>query len=79
MKRISAQALQAYGESILAALDVPAADAAVVVECLLHANLSGVDSHGIIRLPHYATRLSNGSITARPNCRAMLARGAAAP
>ena len=31
------------------------------------ANLRGVDSHGVVRLPHYATRLRNGTVKARPN------------
>lgn len=35
-------------------------------DCLVFANLRGVDSHGVIRVPHYIKRLKNGSIKARP-------------
>ncbi len=56
-----------FAEAVLTACGVPHDDAAAVTDCLLYANLSGVDSHGIIRLPHYVTRLTNGSINATPN------------
>jgi ureidoglycolate dehydrogenase (NAD+) len=45
---------------------VPAADAAIVADCLVTANLSGVDSHGVVRLAHYLRRLENGTIQPRP-------------
>jgi len=44
-------------------------DARLVAETLVASNLRGVDSHGVVRLPHYATRLRNGSIQPRPNIR----------
>jgi LDH2 family malate/lactate/ureidoglycolate dehydrogenase len=43
------------------------ADARLVAETLVLSNLRGVDSHGVVRLPHYATRLRNGTVKARPN------------
>lgn len=43
------------------------ADARLVAETLVASNLRGVDSHGVVRLPHYATRLRNGSIKPQPN------------
>jgi ureidoglycolate dehydrogenase (NAD+) len=63
---ISAGELQAYASGVLQSCGVPPADADTVAECLIYANLSGVDSHGIIRLPHYVRRLTNGTITAAP-------------
>jgi ureidoglycolate dehydrogenase (NAD+) len=48
-------------------LGLASADARLVAETLVAANLRGVDSHGVVRLPHYATRLRNGSVKARPN------------
>lgn len=66
MKRIPSDSLRAYGESVLRSCGVPPDDAKAVVDCLLYANLSGVDSHGIVRLPHYVTRLTNGSIKTTP-------------
>lgn len=67
MKRIPSESLRAYCESVLQKCGVPQGDAQTVTDCLLWANLSGVDSHGIIRLPHYVNRLSNGTIKATPN------------
>ena len=66
MKQIPSESLRAYGESVLQKCGVPTEDAQTVTDCLLWANLSGVDSHGIIRLPHYVNRLSNGTIKAAP-------------
>ncbi|MFP4378657.1 MAG: Ldh family oxidoreductase, partial [Spirochaetales bacterium] len=63
---ISAGELEAYTSAILHSCGVPQADADIVAECLIYANLSGVDSHGIIRLPHYVTRLTNGTIKTEP-------------
>ena len=53
-------------EGVLAAAGVPCADARIVADCLLEANLSGIDSHGVVRLAHYVRRLENGTIQARP-------------
>ena len=44
-------------------------DAGIMAECLVHANLRGTDSHGVMRLPHYVQRLDRGSINPRPNMR----------
>jgi ureidoglycolate dehydrogenase (NAD+) len=66
MQAFSPRALTEFIVRTLTSVGVPEPDAAVVADCLIYANLSGVDSHGIIRLPHYVTRLSNGSIKARP-------------
>lgn len=45
---------------------VPDPDAKIVAEILVHANLRGVDSHGVLRLAHYIKRLKAGSINIRP-------------
>ena len=67
--RMSVPALTAFIENVLHAVGVPRDDGAIVADCLLTANLSGVDSHGVVRLAHYVRRLSNGSIQARPEMR----------
>jgi ureidoglycolate dehydrogenase (NAD+) len=59
--------LTAFSAACLEKLSLEAADARLVAETLVAANLRGVDSHGVVRLPHYATRLRNGSVKARPN------------
>jgi ureidoglycolate dehydrogenase (NAD+) len=67
--RIPADKLSTFVVGVLAAVGVPRADAAIVADCLLTANLSGIDSHGVVRLAHYVTRLENGTIRAQPELR----------
>jgi ureidoglycolate dehydrogenase (NAD+) len=59
--------LEAFTVECLEKLGLQSADARLVAQTLVAANLRGVDSHGVVRLPHYATRLRNGSVKARPN------------
>jgi ureidoglycolate dehydrogenase (NAD+) len=59
--------LISFTAACLEKLGLERADARLVAETLVAANLRGVDSHGVVRLPHYATRLRNGSVKARPN------------
>ena len=54
---------------LLEKLGLAPADARLVAETLVESNLRGVDSHGVVRLPHYATRLRNGTVKARPTSR----------
>jgi LDH2 family malate/lactate/ureidoglycolate dehydrogenase len=58
--------LAAFTAACLHALGLREADARLVAETLVASNLRGVESHGVVRLPHYATRLRNGSVKARP-------------
>ena len=60
------QKLESFTAACLEKLGLEAADARLVAETLVAANLRGVDSHGVVRLPHYATRLRNGTVNARP-------------
>ena len=64
---IPAARLEAFTAACLEKLGVASADARLVAERLVAANLRGVDSHGVVRLPHYATRLRNGTVNARPS------------
>jgi ureidoglycolate dehydrogenase (NAD+) len=63
---IPAAELHGFVKSVLIKLDVPQDDAAIVADCLLAANLSGIDSHGVLRFAHYTRRLQNGTIKAQP-------------
>jgi ureidoglycolate dehydrogenase (NAD+) len=60
------QRLTSFTAACLEKLGLEAADARLVAETLIAANLRGVDSHGVVRLPHYATRLRNGTVKPRP-------------
>jgi ureidoglycolate dehydrogenase (NAD+) len=64
---IAPERLTAFTAACLEKLGLTEADARLVAETLVAANLRGVDSHGVVRLPHYATRLRNGTIKAKPN------------
>src|SRR5437868_13897092 len=66
-KSVSGEKLTAFAAACLEKLGLATADARLVADTLVAANLRGVDSHGIVRLPHYATRLRNGSVKPRPN------------
>ena len=61
--------LLAFARRILERLDVPIGDAREVAGCLVRAELRGVDSHGLVRLPVYARRLQAGAVRARPELR----------
>lgn len=51
---------------VLAAAGFDPAGARTVADSLTQANLSGWDSHGVARLPHYLRRVKQGSINPRP-------------
>jgi len=64
---VAADAADAFVRALLAAHNVPAEDAAIIAHCLVSADLRGVDTHGICRLPGYLDRVRRGLINARPN------------
>jgi len=59
-------AAEAFARALLVAHGVPAADAAIVAQCLVSADLRGVDTHGLCRLPGYLDRLRRRLINPRP-------------
>ena len=67
--RIPVSNLTTFVVDVLYAAGVSREDGAIVADCLLTANLSGIDSHGVVRLAHYVRRLFNGTIKARPEMR----------
>lgn len=66
-RAIPAAALCSFAARLLAAVGVCEADAAIVADVLVSADLRGVDSHGLSRLPAYVEALARGMINARPN------------
>lgn len=64
-----AKRLEAFITSVLAALGLPEQDAAVCAARMTEADLRGVDTHGIFRLPHYCRRIRAGGINIRPRVR----------
>lgn len=45
---------------------VPTDHARIVADVLVHADLRGVDSHGVLRMEHYVRKLAHGGINANP-------------
>ncbi|MBM7564821.1 Ldh family oxidoreductase [Paenibacillus sacheonensis] len=44
-------------------------DAAVAADVLVHANLRGVDSHGVMRMPHYIDTIAANGLNVNPHMR----------
>lgn len=51
---------QAFAEAILEANGVSKNNATIIARGLVQADLRGVDSHGVNRLPSYLSRVRNG-------------------
>jgi ureidoglycolate dehydrogenase (NAD+) len=64
---VTAEALKDFAARIFVACDVSAEHAELWADILVWANLRGVDSHGVLRIPRYIQTLGNGNINARPN------------
>ncbi len=66
MIRAQAEKLRTFCEEILLKLSLCEQHAHVVADSLVQANLRGVDSHGVMRLPIYVKRMRMGLIAPRP-------------
>jgi L-2-hydroxycarboxylate dehydrogenase (NAD+) len=66
-KRFKTKLLETFTSTALIALGVPEADAVVCAARMIEADLRGVDTHGIFRLPHYAQRIRLGGINLHPH------------
>ena len=67
MSTYQVQALTKYCREVLESVDVPSADAAVASEIIMQAERFGIPSHGLVRLPHYVSRIKKGSINPNPH------------
>ena len=63
---VMASALRDFGATVFERLGLPGPHAHIVADCLVQANLRGLDSHGIARIPIYAKRLHLGLVNPRP-------------
>lgn len=61
---VEATEARKFIEGILAGNGVPEPNAAIVARCLVAADLRGVDTHGINRIPSYMARVRNGVLDA---------------
>lgn len=62
MPTVKADQLRDFGSRIFKGLGVPNEDAELVSELLVEANLTGFDSHGVIRIPIYARGIKMGAV-----------------
>ena len=66
MVYVAPDAGKAFTRGLLTAHGVPEADAEIVADCVVRADLRGVDTHGLRRQPGYLDRLRRGLINASP-------------
>ncbi|KAH7329498.1 Malate/L-lactate dehydrogenase [Stachybotrys elegans] len=57
---VAADEARRFVQAVLEANKVPAANAAIIARCLVAADLRGVDTHGMNRIPSYMERIRQG-------------------
>jgi LDH2 family malate/lactate/ureidoglycolate dehydrogenase len=72
------EALTDYARAMFLSAGMREADAALIAGGLVKANLRGVDSHGVSRIPMYLERLSRGLVNPRPEVKVTKVAGAVA-
>ncbi|SMO93152.1 Ldh family oxidoreductase [Paracoccus laeviglucosivorans] len=60
------EALQEFAQAMFVSAGMRDADAAIIAGDLVKANLRGIDSHGVSRIPMYLERLRHGLVNPRP-------------
>ncbi len=66
---VRAADLHALCSGLLVRHDVPHDDAETIARCLVESDLRGVETHGVVRLPHYLNRVRLGLTKTRPDIR----------
>src|SRR5215813_3387440 len=64
--RLAAEPLEAFTREVFTRAGLPPEDAAIEAEVLVWANLRGVDSHGVLRIPWYLEMIDKGDMNPRP-------------
>ena len=67
--RYDVEALSRFVARLFAGEGLPEDHAAMVADALLTANLRGVDTHGVVRVPAYVKRLRAGLLNPKPRMR----------
>jgi ureidoglycolate dehydrogenase (NAD+) len=65
--RVGWESLQEFTREVFVRASVPPGDAEIEAQVLVWANLHGVDSHGVLRIPWYVELLDKGVMNSRPN------------
>jgi LDH2 family malate/lactate/ureidoglycolate dehydrogenase len=66
---VDADALRGFAAALFARAGMTAPDAATVAEVLVWANLRGMDSHGVMRIPRYVELIQAGDMNPTPTIR----------
>lgn len=69
--RVPHESLKAFTREVFVRADLSPEDAAIEAEVLVWANLRGVDSHGVLRIPAYLENIQKGAMNPRPNVRVL--------
>lgn len=67
----AARRLEDFVASALVTLGLPEGDARTCAARMVEADLRGVDTHGVFRLPHYSRRIRAGGFNVTPHVRAV--------
>jgi LDH2 family malate/lactate/ureidoglycolate dehydrogenase len=65
MQHVSALDARSFVEQVLISNGVPKINAIIVAKCLVEADLRGVDTHGMNRIPSYMARIREGVLDPR--------------
>ncbi|MCZ6675748.1 MAG: Ldh family oxidoreductase [Candidatus Poribacteria bacterium] len=65
--RVDRESLQAFTREVFVRVGMPPEDAETEAEVLVWANLRGVDSHGVLRIPWYVELVNRGEMNPTPN------------
>lgn len=67
--RVPWQVLHEFVTAVFVRVGMPADDAVTEADALLWANLRGVDSHGVVRMPWYLDNVDSGIMNPKPDVR----------
>ncbi|MFC1931347.1 Ldh family oxidoreductase [Chloroflexota bacterium] len=69
--RVAWQPLEKFAKEVFVRVGMPPGDAEAEAAVLIWANLRGVDSHGVLRIPAYVKNVDKGVMNPNPNIRIM--------
>ena len=75
-RRVAAEPLRRFVSDVFGRCGMSATDAALLADTLVTADLRGVHSHGVLRVPEYAKKLTGGGVD--PNGKPRVARDSGA-
>jgi LDH2 family malate/lactate/ureidoglycolate dehydrogenase len=74
--QVPVQSLSTICIQLLIKIGVPKDQASIITQAVIEADLRGIDSHGVLRLPSYIQRVRAGTMTANTEMKTIRERGA---